>query len=365
MRLLHITATHLNPVGGIPVVLRDLVNAQNKIIDFDSRVLSLKARVDQMDSDYFDYLDNNDFEKYIDNYTPDVVIFHSHYYVDYLKIYRTLIKRNIPYYIEPHGSFGKAALQKSKIKKAIANTFLFRSLINHARGFIFLNENEKNDSQYRTDKDLIIPNGIKADEINIVKTRNEPVFYFIGRYDFNHKGLDYLLKALAILDRKKVSINVHFYGCGNPQEEREINETISLFNTLKVSNLGVIKKDEQIEALSALGIMLLTSRYEGFPMSVLEAWNYGNPCIVTRGTNVSDEVVANNLGWMTQLDANSIANTILLAKDEYEKNKDQYIRHTRDYVRKKYDWDEIARISYEQFKNEVNNGKSNNNAFNI
>ena len=56
MRILHITATHLDNAGGVPVVLRDLVNAQNKIEGFTARVLSINADISTIESKYFDFL---------------------------------------------------------------------------------------------------------------------------------------------------------------------------------------------------------------------------------------------------------------------------------------------------------------------
>ena len=54
MKLLHITATHLKPDGGVPVVLKELVTEQNKINNFESRVISVVASVEEMHSPYFE-----------------------------------------------------------------------------------------------------------------------------------------------------------------------------------------------------------------------------------------------------------------------------------------------------------------------
>lgn len=66
MKLLHITATHLNPAGGIPVVLKNLVEAQNQIKGFEARVLSLKAGTNNMHSSFFDILGNEKIKEYLE-----------------------------------------------------------------------------------------------------------------------------------------------------------------------------------------------------------------------------------------------------------------------------------------------------------
>lgn len=349
MKLLHITATHLNLAGGIPVVLRDLVSAQNEIDGFEARVLSIKADISAMNSQFFDFLGDGSFDNYVEEYKPDVVIFHSHYYFEYLRLYRSLVKKNIPYFIEPHGSFGKAALQKSRIKKWIANNILLRNFMKSAYGYIFLNEAEKNDAQFKTNHDHIIPNGIDTGRIENAVCLQEPwCFYFIGRFDVNHKGLDYLFDALEILDKRGEKVSVKLYGTGTEEEVKYVNHRISTLHSVSAVNCGPIYGEDQARALEQCGIMLLTSRYEGFPMTVLEAWKYGNPCLVTPGTNVVKEIAENGLGWKTELNADDIANAISLGLSEYSQQRAEYINRCKIFVREKYDWNEIAKVSLEQ-----------------
>ena len=355
MKLLHITATHLSLAGGIPVVLRDLVEAQNNIEDFEARVLSVKASTSEMKSTFFDTLSETSFEEYINRYLPDVVIFHSHYYFEYLNLYKLLLKKNIPYFIEPHGSFGKAALQKSKYKKLIANKVILRMFMRRAKGYIFLNESEKKDAQFHTNNDIIIPNGIVEREIKPLCADNkECSFYFIGRYDINHKGLDYLFDALDILENKGVSIIFNLYGKGNESEEQYINSRISKYKAVQIKNCGAIYGEAQSKELEQCGIMVLTSRYEGFPMTVLEAWKYGNPCLVTPGTNVYKEVASNGLGWAVELSVQHIADMIVKAQNDYNLNKKQYIIACKNYVKNNYSWKSLAKLSFDALSIIVN-----------
>ena len=279
------------------------------------------------------------------------MIFHSHYYFEYLRLYRSLVKKNIPYFIEPHGSFGKAALQKSRIKKWIANNILLRNFMKSAYGYIFLNEAEKNDAQFKTNHDHIIPNGIDTGRIENAVCLQEPwSFYFIGRFDVNHKGLDYLFDALEILDKRGEKVSVKLFGTGTEEEVKYVNNRIGGLHFVHVSNCGPIYGGDQEKALEQCGIMLLTSRYEGFPMTVLEAWGYGNPCLVTPGTNVSNETVDNFLGWKADLDSQSIAKAMLESAGEYSKNRIVYVNRCKKYVGHKYNWKTIAEHSFEELQ---------------
>lgn len=347
MRLLHVTATHLHMAGGIPVVLRELVCAQNKILNFQARVLSLKASVEEVCSEYFDKTSIYDFASYVDVFCPDVVIFHSFFYLEYILAGNICTQKNIPYFIEPHGSFGKAALHKSAFKKLIVNYSIFWKLRKNAKGMIFLNDAEKKDSLYRTKNDIVVPNGINVNYVNDTILYKETSFYYVGRYDITHKGLDILLEALKILDEKKCQINFHFFGMGDRNSTDYVNARLESLKSIKAHNYGPIYGDEQRVHLEQLGPMVLTSRYEGFPMTILEAWAYGNPCVVTPGTNTSDEIEINNLGWVTDLVPTAVAMAIEKAHNEYKERRIQYILDCKKYVTAHYDWKNIATISYD------------------
>lgn len=345
MRILHITATHLDNAGGVPVVLRDLVNAQNKIEGFSARVLSINADISTVESEYFDFLGGTSFKCYIKEYNPDLVIFHSHYYFEYIALAKILVKIGVRYYIEPHGSFGSVALKKSRFRKKIANHFILKKYMKCAYGYIFLNEAEQDDSLFRSENDLIIPNGINTECcVHDIRHDKNYILYFIGRYDISHKGLDVLCDALKILDDKNQKLTIAFYGKGNKKETEYLMKRIIEFKNINAKNMGPIYGKQKDECLEQCGIMLLTSRYEGFPMTVLEAWNYGNPCIVTERTNVYDEVIDNNIGWGTDFESEAIAENIIKACSEYRMYRDEYILRCKNYI-SNYNWNEIARKS--------------------
>lgn len=351
MKLLHITATHLKPEGGVPVVLKELVTEQNKIKGFTAKVISLVAPVDSMDSEYFEYVNKISFEKYILCYRPDCAILHSFHYMEYNYVVTVLNRYGIRYYIEPHGSFGTAAMRKSWLKKRIANLTVFRKQISKAYGFIFLNEAEKNNSVYRTNNDVIIPNGIRSDSVYTGETNdnvnpNQVEFYYIGRYDINHKGLDYLFDALDLLDEGENKYVINLWGKGDDKSTEYINRRIGQYSHIVVKQNGPIYGDEKNKSLEQIGPMILTSRYEGFPMTILEAWSYGNPCIVTKGTNVKEEVEMNGLGWGVELEPRAIADGIICAAKEYSSNRKYYVKTCKAYVQQIYDWRVIAEQSY-------------------
>ena len=67
------------------------------------------------------------------------------------------------------------------------------------------------------------------------------------------------------------------------------------------------KKDNRMRTCN---MFILTSHYEGMPMGILEAFSYAVPYIVTPGSNMAEEISRSSAGWVCELSAESIADTI-------------------------------------------------------
>lgn len=83
-------------------------------------------------------------------------------------------------------------------------------------------------------------------------------------------------------------------------------------------------------------------------MTILDGFSYGNPCIVTPGTNVAEEVSAHQLGWVTKLEVNEIAECIEKAIQEYRDNALKYYNNCKQYVIENYTWSKVAQCSVDE-----------------
>lgn len=331
-------------MGGIATVLEHLVNAQNEIEDFESKIISLKAPNYNAEKSYLYFLEISDLKQYLLSNTPDIAIIHSFFYLEYIEVYKELKRQKIPYIIEPHGSFVKNAMLKSKIKKMIANYTIFRRLIKEAAAYIYLCEEEMEKSVYHTKYDMIIPNGVEKLNVDIKKSDGIK-FYYIGRYDIHHKGLDLLLDALTILDERKIVINIDFFGTGTKEQVKYIEERIREMQYVHCGNRGPLTGADKDNVLSTYHIMVLTSRYEGLPMTILEAWNLGIPCVISEGTNMDKITKENNLGWVSGTTPKEIAECICKAQNEYIANRNMYIDKCIRFIEENHRWNRIAMLS--------------------
>ena len=110
-----------------------------------------------------------------------------------------------------------------------------------------------------------------------------------------------------------------------------------------------LKLDEKEKILLESDLFIHTSRLEGHPTSVIEAISYGVPVLVTPGTNISEDVEKNKLGFVAPLDANKIYEKIIEA---YEKRK-EFIEITQneiEYSNSNFEWSAIVKKMIKEYE---------------
>lgn len=123
-------------------------------------------------------------------------------------------------------------------------------------------------------KTYIIPNSIPSFPERSSNLNNKQVI-MVGRYN-DAKGYDYLIPAWEIVHQRHPDWILNVYGSGelhddvnNWIKEKKLEDTIILHDP--VDNII----DKYIES----SICVMSSRYEGFPMALVEALSCGVPCV--------------------------------------------------------------------------------------
>ena len=175
---------------------------------------------------------------------------------------------------------------------------------------------------------------------------------FIGKIDFYYKGIDKLLEAVSLvrsdLRDRRGTIEV----CGNAVADSE-KRLLSLIKKLDINDLVVFKgpvynKEKSHQYLNT-DIFVLTSRSEGMPTVILEALSYAVPCLVTTGTNMSDLLTRSGAGWGCDFSVESIADYLLVAVEDYKKNKHVLKRNARALA-EQFTWEHSARESVKVYQ---------------
>lgn len=350
MKLLHIA-----PIGhhaeGVGTVLKDLVPMQINA-GHDVRIITIYPNRIYPDLPIKSFNDIDSFKAYLDEWSPDFVLFHSMYAMPFVSFYKELIKRGILYGIQMHGGLSEENYRKNHFKKVIANLLYFNRFMRKAKTIVYLSESEYQRCIVKriNPNKTIIPNGtLMHDDVDLAITlpTEKIEIIFVGRISMQVKGLDKLTDAIDMLGSRN---DVHFSIYGN---EDDIHTSI-LKERIKgkesiVEYKGGLYGDKKDTVMRKANIFILTSPSEGMPMGVLEALSYGMPCIVTPGTNMRETIQRNNAGWCADYDSKSIASVISKAIGEYRKDQ-QSFRKAAHEASKEYSWDNIARQSIENLR---------------
>lgn len=200
--------------------------------------------------------------------------------------------------------------------------------------------------------DFIISNGISIPEEKRENFSKDKIrATYIGRYEIYQKGLDILLDAVSDLQNNLRAANfvLNMYGV-NQEETVKILEkkiTENNINDLVIINDAVYAEKKK-EILLNTDVFVLTSRFEGMPMGVIEALSYGVPCLVTKGTNMADDIKEFDAGWTCDTSKEELIEAIkqvLSQKEELSKLG----KNARE-LSNKYSWGKIAEESHSEFE---------------
>lgn len=342
-KILHISQEKLtlkDTISGIKTVLLDEIEYEN-LNNIDAKLYAISKKIEENKEIC---INKKNLKEDILEYNPDIVIFHGFYIFKHILIAKYLKRLKIPYYIKPHGGFNKQVQKKSSLKKNIARKLFFDEFVENSDGLIFLNTQEQKNSIYRSKKELILSNGIKkllkynknlkSDQINVI---------YLGRFDFYYKRLDILFNMIIKNkeELKKMNIKFKFFGLG---EEIKNLEKVKEFVDVSTP----IYEERKYRELSNSDIMILISRCEGMPMSILEALAVGTPCFITKETGMAEWIKRYNCGWIIN-DTNDLWRDFRQFIIEYKKNREIYIENSKK-CSEEFLWDNLIKLYLKEYK---------------
>lgn len=347
MRILHIVGNKIESSNGIGRLLPEMIVMQNKY----SSLLecALHCTNDDFTTEEFSVISEECMsDDVFENF--DLFIFHGIYFYKYIGLAKKILSKRKRYVVKPHSSLIVDAQKKSFLKKTLANTLFFKKFIKNADAVIFTNEDEAKNSVQWNSSVVYEGNGItsiQTENMEIRAKQKNYNFVCLSRIDFSHKGIDILLDALFLLkiNNNVEDINLSIYGKGSADEESELIKRIADINFPGVSFKGAIYGKNKNDMFYEKDIFILTSRYEGFPMAVLEALDSGLPCLVTRGVNMTNIIDKYNVGWECDTNPNAVANLLLAVLETNEATINKMSESARKYVIEEHDWPLLVKHS--------------------
>lgn len=162
------------------------------------------------------------------------------------------------------------------IVKAVFAKYWNSSLLHHLRKldkFVVLT-NEDRESWKELDNVISIPNPVsfKVERISDLTAKR---VLAVGRYDYV-KGFDRLLKAWAIVTKEMPDWSLAIYGDGNHSSYEKLRDELGI-DAYRCQLHGATSNIQ--EEYRASSIYVLTSRFEGLSMAMLEAISCGLPLV--------------------------------------------------------------------------------------
>lgn len=281
---------------------------------------------------------------------PDIIIVELFYNMTLSPLLKELMNSKIPYILVPRCELTEQAQNRKKIKKKIANFLLMKKYAKKAAAIQYLTKQEYLDSGNKWNENhIIIPNGIEPrNYVENTSKKNEIKCISIGRIEPYQKGLDLLIKSCSLIkdNLKKANCTIDIYGPDIENKVQELKKEVEENNLESIIRFhdGVYGYEKE-KLLQKSDIFLMTSRFEGHPMALIEALSFGVPGLVTKGSNMKNEIELYDAGWTANNDINSISKAILKMLTELDNNKSKNAIE----LSKKYSWSLIAKESNKEF----------------
>jgi glycosyltransferase involved in cell wall biosynthesis len=165
-----------------------------------------------------------------------------------------------------------------------------------------------------------------------------PYICSIGRPSYQ-KNLEMLIKVMSEIKKRGISLKLVQLGVGHYSPFKAKIEKI--IKDCNLENDIILKEwcshQETLNILSQSKLFVLSSRYEGLPYSVIEAFALGKAVVATN-VNGTKDIIDNNInGYLTQHDDyNDMAEKILKVLQS-EKIKTTFESEAKQSYRDKYD----------------------------
>lgn len=277
---------------------------------------------------------------------PDIVVFEGFYHPKDPKFASELRQKNIPYIIVPRCSLTHQAMNNhAKWKKKLAHIFIFDKYAHKAAAIQYLTQAEYNDSGDKWNKSsFILPNGFSTPERKKESFNSDKIVAtFIGRLDMYQKGIDVLLDACEKMkdELRQAGFTLCLYGPARYEhdliKQAILDKGLNDFITMG----GEISGKAKEECLLNSDVFVLTSRFEGHPMGLIEALAYGVPAIVTPGSNMEKEIREANAGWTC--DELTVSKVVAMLRTMLAELKQLPVKSKNAMkLAEPYDWDKLA-----------------------
>ena len=241
-----------------------------------------------------------------------------------------------PVILTTHSDLGRPSLRKSFFDAAVS-----RLTVKSADVVIAVSYHEKKVLERLGVEETairVIPNGVDLGYLprRRGRTGGRRTILYVGRLDFEQKGVDVLLRAVSKLVRERgFDVNLKLVG----PDWGDLGRAVSIAKELQIQDsveyLGVLPTEAIVDEMSSADVLALPSRFEPFGIAILEAMAAGLPVVASAVGGVPEVIVDGENGLLSEPgDATSLSGQIsrILLDPEYgEKLAGSARRSVREY----------------------------------
>jgi glycosyltransferase involved in cell wall biosynthesis len=279
----------------------------------------------------------------------DVVHLHSVFVPSNTAIARTWPG---PIVVSPHGGYDPVSLKRSFLRKQVYSARYEKRMVRRSAAVVALSEVEAAQVRAYAGAVLteVVSNGVTPrcpgrdgvpfrDSLGIAPDAR--LALFVGRLDVRHKGLDRLLAATAAAPSWRFVLVGPDHRGGRECLQRMATD---LGTAPRLHLVGQLDVEAVADAYAAADLFVLPSRWEGLPMSLLEALAHGVPALVTPEVDRLVPVSSRGAGWVSE--PPELGRTLEALATRSPAEWSAHAEAARDMARD-YDWDQVA-AAYEE-----------------
>ena len=282
---------------------------------------------------------------------PDLIHIQSAYVPTGISVARWARKKKVPYVISPHGNYSGQLATRRRWRKALYNR-LFEFPCAKGAAFVHSMGDDKaiRGFGYRGLIE-VVPNGfemkscLESSGNNVLpsEAKGKTVFLFIGRLDVEQKGLDLLFAGFAKGELDDAFLLIVGPGWRDGTERlQKLSSQLGLDQS-KVQFFGSAFGQLKSDLIHASDIFVHTSRWEGFPMAVIEAMAYGKPCLVTDAADPQRTLSNHKLSISCQISEESIGSAFRKAMALDPEERRSMGSRSRSIVESQFSWEAVAK----------------------
>jgi glycosyltransferase involved in cell wall biosynthesis len=249
---------------------------------------------------------------------------------------------DLPYFVIPHGMLSpwfRESDPAKHLRKRVFWEIVEKRVLSDAAAVMFTCEEERKaafkDFPIRSCREAtnhlgIAPPGSPSKESTkklleaFPKLNSDQLLVFIGRL-VPQKACDILLRALAQIAKQFPRAHLAMVGPDfigwRPVLEALANK---LGLRERVTWVGPLYGQDKAAVLSLARLFVSPSRFDAFPIAVLEALSAGVPVVITRQVNIHQEIADGGAGWVADCDVAAVAKSLCAAITACEKDPKSY-----------------------------------------